>query len=139
MTHMSSLPVIDWDYADRMHHANKGPGGGDVFFTYDGSGQRVRKVFQPSTGTSRYWTISDGSGSSVLVAHFRRLAEPGQMVSAQGSAPGGFSGTLLAIWRIVGSSPPRSTVSGRGRARTYTPAALSGSQMEPARLCRGMR
>ncbi len=52
MTHMSSLPVIDWDYADRMHHANKGSGGGDVFLTYDGGGQRVRKVFQPSTGTT---------------------------------------------------------------------------------------
>ena len=51
MTRMTSLPVIDWDYADRMHHANMGPGGGDAFFTYDGGGQRVRKVFKPSTGT----------------------------------------------------------------------------------------
>ena len=51
-TRMTSLPVMDWDYADRLHHANMGPGGGDVFFTYDGSGQRVRKVFKPSTGTT---------------------------------------------------------------------------------------
>jgi len=45
MTSMSHLPVIDWDYADRMKHANKETGGGDVYFTYDGSGQRVRKVW----------------------------------------------------------------------------------------------
>ena len=44
MNHMTSLPVIEWDYADRMRHANRGSGGGDVFFTYDGAGQRVRKV-----------------------------------------------------------------------------------------------
>jgi RHS repeat-associated protein len=52
MTHMSSLPFIEWDYADRMQHANMGSGGGDVFFTYDGGGQRVRKVFQPTTSTT---------------------------------------------------------------------------------------
>jgi RHS repeat-associated protein len=45
MKTMLHLPVIDWDYADRMKHANKGPGGGDVYFTYDGGGQRVRKVW----------------------------------------------------------------------------------------------
>lgn len=48
MNHMSSLPVIEWDFADRMRHANKDSGGGDVFFTYDGSGERVRKVWQHS-------------------------------------------------------------------------------------------
>jgi len=37
MTRMPHLPEIEWDYADRMQHANK-LGGGDVFFTYDGSG-----------------------------------------------------------------------------------------------------
>ncbi len=52
MNKMAHLPVIEWDYADRMRHANRGSGGGDVFFTYDGSGQRVRKVFQPSTSTT---------------------------------------------------------------------------------------
>jgi RHS repeat-associated protein len=45
MKTMLHLPVIDWDYADRLKHANKGPGGGDVYFTYDGGGQRVRKVW----------------------------------------------------------------------------------------------
>jgi RHS repeat-associated protein len=45
MTFMSHLPAIDWDYADRMKHANKNLGGGDVYFTYDGGGQRVRKVW----------------------------------------------------------------------------------------------
>src|SRR5262249_49439941 len=45
MKTMSHLPVIDWDYADRMKHANRGPGGGDVYFTYDSAGQRTRKVW----------------------------------------------------------------------------------------------
>jgi RHS repeat-associated protein len=47
MKTMPHLPVIDWDYADRMRHTNLG-GGGDAFFTYDGSGQRVRKVWEHS-------------------------------------------------------------------------------------------
>ena len=51
MNHMTHLPVIEWDYADRMRHAYKGPGGGDVFFTYDAGGQRVRKVSVPTTTT----------------------------------------------------------------------------------------
>ena len=46
MSRMASLPVIEWDYADRMRHANKDSGGGDVFFTYDGGGERVRKVWE---------------------------------------------------------------------------------------------
>jgi RHS repeat-associated protein len=49
---MSHLPVMEWDYADRLRHANRGSGGGDVFFTYDVGGQRVRKVFRPSTSTT---------------------------------------------------------------------------------------
>jgi RHS repeat-associated protein len=51
ISHMTHLPVIEWDYADRMRHAYKGPGGGDVFFTYDSGGQRVRKVLLPTTTT----------------------------------------------------------------------------------------
>lgn len=47
MTSMPHLEGIDWDYADRMKHVNKG-GGGDVFFTYDGAGQRVRKIWEHS-------------------------------------------------------------------------------------------
>ncbi len=51
MNHMSSLPVIEYDYADRMRHANKDSGGGDVFFTYDSTGQRVRKVWEHAGST----------------------------------------------------------------------------------------
>jgi RHS repeat-associated protein len=51
MRRMAHLPVIEWDYADRMRHANKGSGGGDVVFTYDMAGQRVRKVSVPTTTT----------------------------------------------------------------------------------------
>jgi len=44
MRKMAHLPVIEWDYADRMRHTNM-VGGGDAFFTYDSGGQRVRKVW----------------------------------------------------------------------------------------------
>jgi RHS repeat-associated protein len=44
MMSMPHLPAMEWDFADRLQHVNKG-GGGDVYFTYDGSGQRVRKVY----------------------------------------------------------------------------------------------
>src|SRR5690606_35002752 len=44
MTAMPHLPVIQWDYADRLRYADK-LGGGDVYYTYDSAGQRVRKVY----------------------------------------------------------------------------------------------
>ena len=44
MASMPHMPQIDWDYAERMRRASRG-GGGDVFFTYDAAGQRVRKVY----------------------------------------------------------------------------------------------
>jgi RHS repeat-associated protein len=44
MIEMPHLPVIQWDYADRLRHADK-LGGGDVYYTYDAAGQRVRKVY----------------------------------------------------------------------------------------------
>ncbi|MBI4704888.1 MAG: toxin, partial [Deltaproteobacteria bacterium] len=44
MTAMPHLAAIAWDYADRMRSADLG-GGGLVYFVYDGSGQRVRKVW----------------------------------------------------------------------------------------------
>ncbi|MGH7573968.1 MAG: SpvB/TcaC N-terminal domain-containing protein [Longimicrobiales bacterium] len=43
MTSMPHLSAIDWDHADHMQHADLG-GGGDVYFQYDGAGNRVRKV-----------------------------------------------------------------------------------------------
>jgi RHS repeat-associated protein len=45
MTSMPHLAAIEWDYADRMRRVDKG-GGGQVFFTYDARGQRVRKVWE---------------------------------------------------------------------------------------------
>src|SRR5690606_17059244 len=44
MTAMPHLPVIQWDYADRLRYADK-LGGGDVYYTYDSARQRVRKVY----------------------------------------------------------------------------------------------
>jgi RHS repeat-associated protein len=52
MTSMPRLPVMDWDYADRLRHTQKGAGSGaqDTYFTYDAAGQRVRKVAIASGG-----------------------------------------------------------------------------------------
>ncbi|MGC4065031.1 MAG: RHS repeat-associated core domain-containing protein [Polyangiaceae bacterium] len=48
MTRMPHLPSIQWNYADRMQSCTQtvGPNGGTVYFTYDASGQRVRKVYE---------------------------------------------------------------------------------------------
>jgi RHS repeat-associated protein len=45
MTSMPHLARIDWDWKDRMQRADKG-GGGAVYFTYDASGERARKVWE---------------------------------------------------------------------------------------------
>jgi RHS repeat-associated protein len=46
MTSMPHLAAMDWDYADRLRHTQKGAGGGaqHTYFTYDATGQRARKV-----------------------------------------------------------------------------------------------
>lgn len=36
---------MEWDASDRLHRVQKG-GGGEVYFTYDSSGQRVRKIWE---------------------------------------------------------------------------------------------
>ncbi|HEU4405627.1 MAG TPA: SpvB/TcaC N-terminal domain-containing protein [Polyangiaceae bacterium] len=51
MTRLPHLPELRWDYADRLQAVKKqlqdGPGvRNDVFFAYDASGQRVRKVYE---------------------------------------------------------------------------------------------
>ena len=44
MVRVPHLPAMGWDHADRLRHVGKG-GGGDVYFTYDAAGERVRKVY----------------------------------------------------------------------------------------------
>jgi RHS repeat-associated protein len=48
MTRMPHLPSIQWDYADRMRRCalNDAPTPDTVYFTYDASGTRVRKVYE---------------------------------------------------------------------------------------------
>jgi RHS repeat-associated protein len=46
MTSMPHLPAIDWNHRDEMAHAVLLGTGGDVYFTYDAAGQRVRKVWE---------------------------------------------------------------------------------------------
>jgi RHS repeat-associated protein len=40
-------PNLDWDYRDRLHRADLG-GGGTAWFVHDGSGERLRKVWEKS-------------------------------------------------------------------------------------------
>jgi RHS repeat-associated protein len=47
MTAMPHLAEMRWDYADRLASVNRG-GGGQVHFTYDAGGRRVRKVYEHS-------------------------------------------------------------------------------------------
>ncbi len=39
------LPTMDWDQADQLRHVDK-VGGGDAWFQYDASGERVRKIWE---------------------------------------------------------------------------------------------
>ncbi|WP_050727051.1 SpvB/TcaC N-terminal domain-containing protein [Vulgatibacter incomptus] len=47
MVQMPHLAGMAWDWAGRLQVADKG-GGGQVYFTYDSGGQRVRKVYEHS-------------------------------------------------------------------------------------------
>ncbi len=50
MTAMPHLAAMDWDYGDRLQHCDL-TGGGDAYFTYDGAGNRLRKVWVNNTGS----------------------------------------------------------------------------------------
>lgn len=43
MLTMPQLSVIDWNFREELQHANLG-GGGDAYYVYNSSGQRIRKV-----------------------------------------------------------------------------------------------
>jgi RHS repeat-associated protein len=45
MTRMPHLELIEWDHLDQMRHARRAVGQ-DVYFRYDASGQRIRKVWE---------------------------------------------------------------------------------------------
>lgn len=45
----SPVPNMDWDYLDRLGHTAPG-GGGDAYYVYDASGERVRKVWEKAPG-----------------------------------------------------------------------------------------
>lgn len=44
-TSMPHLSAMRWDFASRLQSVDRG-GGGQVFFTYDATGQRVRKLYE---------------------------------------------------------------------------------------------
>lgn len=43
MLTMPQIAVMDWNFREELQHANLG-GGGDAYYVYDSSGQRIRKV-----------------------------------------------------------------------------------------------
>jgi RHS repeat-associated protein len=49
VTSMSHLPMIGWDFLDQLQTLDLG-GGGTVYYVYDSSGQRVRKVIERQGG-----------------------------------------------------------------------------------------
>ncbi|NEN88687.1 MAG: toxin [Okeania sp. SIO3H1] len=52
-------PNMHWDYKDQLHQADLG-GGGTAYYTYDTSGQRVRKVWEKSPGRVEERIYLDG-------------------------------------------------------------------------------
>jgi RHS repeat-associated protein len=82
MTAMPHLPSIHWDYADRMQSCTKtvGPNPDRVYFTYDASGQRVRKVYEHAPYREeriylggyevyRRWSVGSSTTPDVLTVH----------------------------------------------------------------------
>ena len=49
MTAMSHLPGMEWDFRDQLQHVDLA-GGGDAYYVYDATGQRVRKVIEKNGG-----------------------------------------------------------------------------------------
>ena len=49
MTAMPHLPHMDWNFRDQLQHVDL-VGGGDAYYVYDESGQRVRKVVEKNGG-----------------------------------------------------------------------------------------
>ena len=46
---LSHLPIMDWDSGNHLQHVNMA-GGGDVYYVYDASGQRMRKIVEKNGG-----------------------------------------------------------------------------------------
>jgi len=49
MLKMPQLQQIDWNFKEEMRHVNLG-GGGDAYYIYDSSGQRIRKIIEKPGG-----------------------------------------------------------------------------------------
>jgi RHS repeat-associated protein len=46
---MPHLPLMEWDFKDQLRSVDLG-GGGNAYYTYDSSGQRLRKIWEKSGG-----------------------------------------------------------------------------------------
>lgn len=73
ITGMPGMSALNWDYSDQLHSVALG-GGGTAYYTYDGQGNRVRKVIERLggsreerlyLGTVELFTITQGGGPSL--------------------------------------------------------------------------
>src|SRR5690606_41438036 len=106
---MPHLLNIEWDYADRMQHAHRG---GDVYFTYDAAGNRVRKIHVHTTASTSASTgaggpgddrvarpaLADGEASESQARDSEEYAEASVVSAVSGRHPGRLRLVGSAIW-----------------------------------------
>lgn len=133
MTRMPHLLEMEWDYANRLQHVKKqvqnGPGAGnDVFFTYDSSGQRVRKVYEHGGlveerlylgGYELYRKRSAGSGQVQLERHTLHVMDARRRVA-------------LVETKTVDSSLASSATLSRQRFELENHLGSSGMELDAA-------
>jgi RHS repeat-associated protein len=102
MTAMPHLPGMDWDFHDQLQHVALA-GGGDAYYVYDATGQRVRKVIEKNSGALieerlylggfEIFRRRNGSGTVMLERETLHIMDDQQRIAlvetrTQGSEPG---------------------------------------------------
>lgn len=111
---MSHLPALDWDSFDRLERADLGLAG-EVYYGYDSSGQRVRKVVERpggveeetlSLGAFELWRRRDGSGNVTSVKETLHIMDDRQrvaLVETVSRDAGGSSSDTSAVYLQMGN------------------------------------
>jgi hypothetical protein len=102
MTAMPHLSGMGWDFHDQLRHADLA-GGGDAYYVYDATGQRVRKVIEKNVGALieerlylggfEIFRRRNGSGTITLERETLHVMDDTQRMAlvetrTQGSEPG---------------------------------------------------
>jgi RHS repeat-associated protein len=102
MTAMPHLPGMEWDFRDQLQHVDL-EGGGDAYYVYDATGQRVRKMIEKNGGALieerlylggfEIFRRRDASGSVTLERETLHVMDDQQRIALvetriQGSEPG---------------------------------------------------